>query len=506
MSTELFTEQFINFSSISLKDRQDEKFGLLTLKAILSKLTDKELEIFFQIDCSGSMSDQCSDGRTKMQHILHTLKNMILFLKENPSLKVNIAIHAFDDKIFKIVDRIPVNQDTYDKIIDKIETIHPRNSTNIEKALNDVNEYFNSTEFPVECEKVSILMTDGQANSGKQSYSELRNCVNNTITNIFIGFGLDHDAKLLKTISSGENSSYYFIDKLENAGLVYGEILHGIVYKFLENVKISVTNGVIYDYKTNTWSTTLYVGNIVSEGSKFYHLTSEKTTDCVVKLTGFEVSDGIEFTIIVPVQEDLIDLTKYMYRQRTQELLFKVNSFNSNEDITKNYIEKQTNKKALRSELHNFFKELKKYMSDNKLEDDILLKNLCDDIYICYRTFGTNYGFMFCYARECSQGQQRAYTATQLPDDTSDYVFRGIPRQNAICRSNRLLDFEDEECMEEYIMEEYYELEHNISNSTQTPYRSPTITHVMRSCSTGTRVEEFEDIDDSNKYQETQAL
>lgn len=479
MSTELFTEQTISMFSTFLKGEEGLKgeFGILTLQAVLSKMTTKQLELLFQIDCSGSMQDKCSDGRTKMQHTLHTLKNMIHFLKENPSLKVQITIHAFDEKIYKIVDHTPVNEDTCDQILLKIETIRPRNATNIEKALKDVNEYFTSLQD--DCEKVSIFMTDGQATAGNQSNSHLRSCVNDSITNIFIGFGLDHDARLLKTISSGEKSSYYFIDKLENAGLVYGEILHALIYKFLEKVTISVTNGLIYDYKTNTWTTSLYVGNIVSEASKFYQLTSESPAECVVQVTGFKVDDDIEFTTIVPVQEEPVDLTNYMYRQRTQELLFKVNEFNAEEDT-----EKQKDMKDLRSKLHDFFEELKKYMADNQLEENILLKNLCDDIYICYRTFGTNYGFMYCAARECSQGQQRAYTATQLPDDQQN-VFT---RQNAMYRSNAVND--DEEEGDE---EEGDKLQHNVSGATQTPYRTQTMTGVMRSCSAGANVDLDED-------------
>ena len=500
MSTELFTEMLINFDSTlstfekgSAKLRAKsttenettllENFGLLTLKAALSSMTTKQLELLFQIDCSGSMQDKCSDGRTKMQHTLHTLKNMIHFLKENPSLKVQITIHAFDEKIYKIVDHTPVNEDTCDQILLKIETIRPRNATNIEKALKDVNEYFTSLQD--DCEKVSIFMTDGQATAGNQSNSHLRSCVNDSITNIFIGFGLDHDARLLKTISSGEKSSYYFIDKLENAGLVYGEILHALIYKFLEKVTISVTNGLIYDYKTNTWTTSLYVGNIVSEASKFYQLTSESPAECVVQVTGFKVDDDIEFTTIVPVQEEPVDLTNYMYRQRTQELLFKVNEFNANQDTEKQKdIKDIKDMKDLRSKLHDFFEELKKYMADNQLEENILLKNLCDDIYICHRTFGTNYGFMYCAARECSQGQQRAYTATQLPDDEQN-VFT---RQNAMYRSNAVND--DEEEGDE---EEGDKLQHNVSGATQTPYRTQTMTGVMRSCSGGANVDLDED-------------
>jgi hypothetical protein len=337
-------------------------------------------------------------------------------------------------------------------------------------------------------------MTDGMPTAGNTSSKFLRKCVNNSITNVFIGFGLDHDAKLLKTISSGENSSYYFIDKLENAGLVYGEILHGLIYKFLERVQISVTNGLIYDYKTNTWVSTLYVGNIVSEANKFYQMTSETPSECIVKLTGYNVTYGSKITAIVPVQEERIDLTNYMYRQRTQEMLFKVNEYNSNEDTnTKDYIEKQKDRKVLRKELHDFFEELKKYMSDNLLQDNILLKNLCDDIYICYRTFGTNYGFMYCAARESSQGQQRAYTATQLPDEPETIFTGRIQRQPGICRNNVINDIEYED------EEDIIGLEHNLSAATQTPYRSKTITGVMRSCSAGANV-------DLQEEEETQTM
>lgn len=503
MSTELFTELTINFSSDSttefgstfLKGGNETlenfgstflkggRFGLLTLKTALSSMTTEELEILFEVDNSGSMSDMCSDGRTKMQHILHTLKNMILFFKENPMLRVHISIHSFDNNICEVVSRTQVNDTTCNQILAKISTIHPRDSTDIENALDDVNRYFSS--LPSKCKKVSILMTDGMPTAGNTSSKFLRKCVNDSITNVFIGFGLDHDAKLLKTISSGENSSYYFIDKLENAGLVYGEILHGLIYKFLERVQISVTNGLIYDYKTNTWTTSLYVGNIVSEANKFYQLTSETPSECIVQVSGNKVSDGSEFTAIVHVQEERIDLTNYMYRQRTQELLFKVNEYNNNEDNnTKDYVEKQKDRRVLRKELHDFFEELKKYMSDNQLQDNILMKNLCDDIYICYRTFGTNYGFMYCAARECSQGQQRAYTATQLPEDMHDAnVFGGIRRQHAVVQN-----YDDED-----------DIQHDVSIGTQTPYRSKTITGVMRYCSAGANV-------DLEEEEETQTM
>ena len=95
--TELFIEKILKFEDKNINVENisvpitDAKFGILNLKAISSMPTQKEFDLIFMVDCSGSMSDKCSDGRSKMQHIVHTLKNMILYFKENSSIKAYIT-------------------------------------------------------------------------------------------------------------------------------------------------------------------------------------------------------------------------------------------------------------------------------------------------------------------------------------------------------------------------------------------------------------------------------
>lgn len=489
MSTELFVQQSIQFHSknldinlLSLPENfilsSNLKFGLLSFKAISSNFTNLEQDFVFQIDCSGSMSDICEDGRTKMQHIIHTLKNMILYFKENPTLKVYITIHAFDDTIYNIIYRTLVNDTTYDAIISAINTITPRGCTNIEHALRDSNIYIeNINKAYPNTIKTHIFMTDGQATAGNQDHNILQQLVEQTYTNIFIGFGLDHDAKLLNTISRGIKNNYYFIDKLENSGLVYGEILHSIVYKFLENVDISIKHGLIYNYKTNTWNTNLVVGDISSESNKFYHIVSNSSY-CNVQITGKKIDYDVYFMTYVPVQEELVDLTKYIYRQRTQQILFKINHYNNIEKYDEIILEDdntsyENNYSKLKNELKLFFEELKQYMMNNDLEDDILLKNLCDDIYICHRTLGTQLGNMFSIARGNSQGQQRAYNANYVTNNNSRSIHRA---------TNRF-----------YNDNEMDELEHELLDSINTPYRTQTMTQVMRSVTCG--VVDIDDLD-----------
>jgi hypothetical protein len=498
MSTELFIEQSMQFHSRNIDKNQLSisninqlsvlKFGVVSFKAISAPLTNLEQDFIFQIDCSGSMSDICEDGRTKMQHITHTLKNMILYFKENTSLKVYITIHAFDDIIYNIISRTLVNNTTYDEIISAINNIKPRGCTNIEHALNDSKNYIEkiNVEYP-DTIKTHIFMTDGQATAGSQNNNKLQELVDQTYTNIFIGFGLDHDAKLLNIISRGIKNNYYFIDKLENSGLVYGEILHGIVYKFLENVEISIENGFIYDYNTDTWNTKLVIGDISSESTKFYHIVSN-TIYSNVKMTGKKIDDGKKFIMYFHLQEEEVDLTKYIYRQRTQQMLYRINDYNNVEkydDIIIEDLEANTNTSyennfnKIKSEIQQLFEELKQYMTNNNLKDDILLKNLCDDIYICNRTLGTNLGTMFSIARGNSQGQQRSYNANYIPNNQNNPNNQNLHRihrtTNRVNNYNNYYNNYDDDM----------EIEHELLDSTHTPYRTQTMTQVMRSVSDG---------------------
>lgn len=437
-AADLFIENALKFENKNINteyvpvELNDAKFGIINLKTIAKPVTEQEQEFIFMIDCSGSMSDMCSDKRSKMQHIIHTLKNMILYFKENPNIKVHITIYAFDDHIFDILDRSPVTNENFAEIIQKVDSIVPRDSTNIEIALSKVRECASKikTDYP-NSNICHIFMTDGEVTTGEKSAEILSELVDRTITNAFIGFGIDHDADLLATIGTGEKTNYYFVDKLENSGLVYGEILHDILYKFMSNVRLTVQNGLIYDFKKNIWSETLNMGEIVSEANKIYHIVSSGTEDCFVTITG-TIDSEQNFELIISKEAEPEDLTKYIYRQRTLQHLYSVKEFilrkkncdyNDDNDrdellfsrIMNNYNMFCKEEKTIKQSLQTFMKEMKKYMKDNNLTQDKFMKNLCDDIFICYRTFNTKFGNMYVNARQSSQGSQRYYAVRETP-------------------------------------------------------------------------------------------
>lgn len=493
----LFTSQVINFDHANLNTQLvpvsltgDIKFGILDLKALSSPLTLEFLECVFQLDRSGSMSDICSDGRTKMQHIIHTMSNIVTYFRENPALNVFITVEAFDDKLYSIVKRTNVTEENYKEIIKKIENLTPKDSTDIGIALNRVSEITVQlrTQFPDH--KINhIFMTDGQITKGETNLDKLYALVDPEITNAFIGFGTDHDASLLNALSAGVNSNYYFIDKLENAGLVYGEILHSIVYRFLTDVVINISEGLIYNFNTNEWATSLSVGEIVSESTKTYHVISNSPAVCSVQLICRRVLDGTEENVVILREQD-IDLTKYIFRQRTQQHLYAAKEFiNKKKNMIKSLIDEvqrdniRNEKNNLKQTMVDYLTELKKYMNDNNLNDDLFYKNLCDDIYIAIQTFSTNYGEMYVKARIVSQGTQRAYNVTNIPEKIN---YNGsIRRQNALCRN---LD-------DQYDDDEDITLDHNVSSAVKSPYRSSSQTGVMRAVSNN--ITNIEDEDES---------
>lgn len=514
-NTDLFINNTLQFDNDIINIEQvpipitisDAKFGILNLKAISAPLSEEDNDFIFMVDCSASMSDHCSDGRDKMHHIIHTLKNMVLYFKENPTIKSHITIYAFDDSIHRILDRSPVNEDNYEYIIAKINKIIPRNMTDIQLAITTVKNtaetirnYFPNNNI------VNIFMTDGEVTCGSKNHSVLSEIVDRNITNAFIGFGIEHDSTLLTTLSNGKNSEYYFIDKLENSGLIYGEILHGIVYKLLKDVTISVQNGLIYDFKNNIWVDMLYVGEIVSEANKNYHIISSNPDECVVILSANKINypnnSDKNVNITISRIEEYIDNTKYIYRQRTLQHLYIANDFIKRNNLTNNIDEflfrfYNQEKKLFKHEeitikrnLRKFIEEIKNYMNENNMEDDKFMKNLCDDIYICYMTFDTKFAGMYTCARLTSQGTQRCYTVSHTPEATQDlYSTNPIKLTRQTNQPTRMFDFDliQQEDLENNDSFELDDLQHSVSDFRNTPYLTPSSTQVMRDISIGTQ-------------------
>jgi hypothetical protein len=336
----------------------------------------------------------------------------------------------------------------------------------------------------------------------------LSQLVDRSISNAFIGFGIHHDSTMLNTLSDGENSAYYFIDQLENAGYVYGEILHGIMYKLLKNVTLHIDNGLIYDFKNNIWTNSLVIGEIVSEANKIFHICSNQCDECIVTVTAqLANANSVSIEFIVRGEnsdvKDIVDnntFDKYIYRQRTLQHLFVVKDFlkrkneinnikdsifmNVNKDDITELKKEEIN---ISENLRNFIMEMKEFMLKNNLNEDNFIKNLCDDIYICYRTFATTYGDMYVSARQQSQGLQRSYTTSHTPED----IDNGLDYDNNKCHQGLLKPILTRGYavsrvgvpLTPQMFSEPYPLTHNTMKIVDAPYLTPTSRKIIREIS-----------------------
>jgi hypothetical protein len=461
-----------------LKD--DEQFGILSMKMKKTKITERPTMILFSVDNTASMEEKAYGNTTKMEVVIKTLKNIMTYLSTIDA-PVYIQLYTFNLEVRSVIDTILVNKSNVEELINKIEKIAANNSTDIGHALKCANE--NMTEYhkinPTH-QIIHIFMTDGEPTSGECNCEKLSTMVNNDFPNIFVGFGEYHNVNLLKKLSDNDTGDYQFVDNMENTSLIYGETLHRYLYPALQKVEINVENGTIYNWKTNSWVNKLYEPVIVGDIEKIYHIKTIKPYDfqcnvfgVVCSLDQDDVENGleiynnvqhvlnitvsgteavsnyygslsfvediseiddfeesysayaflvtekeIEFYSDVPILPQLIDkktetleetnLAKYLYRQKTQELLYKVKESKDRDD-----------NKIVKREMNAFFKNMRKYMKTTDLLNNKFMKNLCDDICITYRTIGTHLGAMYNISRLTTQSRQQTYSASPKSSNSS---------------------------------------------------------------------------------------
>ena len=406
---------------------ENETFGILSIKMKKTKKTEFPTLLIFTVDITGSMNEPAYYNVSKLDVVKQTFKSMVRYIVSLDTTNIRLRVHTFNERVDVVIDNMIVNKENEENILSIIQSLQADNSTNIEKALQYANDTITTVlEKEPNLQVSHIFMTDGDPTVGECNPNKLSAIVNNKFPNVFIGFGSNHNVILLKKLSDYENCDYLFVDNMEKSSLVYGETLHRYIYPALKNVEIVLDNGFIYDWKMNKWVERLVEPIIVGEIEKIYHIKTTEPTSVCAELYGIvcstaEVGDPTDYNILSGELEHLEsvsvnttnkinnNLPKYMFRQKTLELLFKAKS-----------IDDKLEEKLFKDELKVFFKTMRMYMKANDLREDKFLINLCDDISIMYHSIGTQLGMMYTTARQTSQGRQHTYTSTPTSKKNRD--------------------------------------------------------------------------------------
>jgi uncharacterized protein YoxC len=385
------------------------EFGTFELEIGKTEMTAKAQEINIVIDQSGSMGEMCEDGNSKMNQIKHVTKNIMRFICD--AKNVTIGINSFNSQVNPVFDRTHITSENVEELTAKLKEVNAEDGTNIELPLRMLRDLQVADVSNVSSEtyRNNIFMSDGDANEGATSPDLLAHLVDVRATNYFIGFGLEHNPKLFSALSNRENSSYYFIDKIEKSGIAYGEILQSILYRAMTNVKIIIDNGLLYDWKTNNWQTEVTIGKMSGEMKRTFHILTSAKRDVKITVTGQNVETGENIETVVEWMDASADLSRFIYRQKTQELLHRVKMLNEDSKQDRDTVQE------MKDEMKAFMANMVAFMKKNDLKEDRIMKNLCDDIVVIYRTIGTRFGHMYSCSRQVSNGMERAHNTSDTP-------------------------------------------------------------------------------------------
>lgn len=413
---------------------EDEYFGILKIKVAKTKLVKTPTFLLFTIDKTGSMNDRQSGNTTKMDYVMQTFVSMMNYLSMLET-DMYIQVNTFNTDVDVLVDCVKITIENVEEINRKIKSLVPDGTTNIGNALTVANEHISEyMEKNINHQIAHIFMTDGDPTVGEFSETTLSNKVNEKYNNIIVGFGYNHNVNLLSRMAEKKNSEYQFVDNMENTALVYGEAIHKFIYPALRSVEIHIENGTLYDWQTNQWTNCLYEDIIIGEIEKIYHIKTTQPNNVDVNIYGkiaslpvssdsdeiaydFKLLDtAMSIPNLIDIETGEIqrsDLTIYALRQKVQELLY----------LAKQY---EADRNQVKSDLCDAFRFIRKYMRKNNLQEDGLLKMLCDDLSITYRSMFHNRGRALLLARHTSQGRQRTYNtgSTHASDDMENTLFR----------------------------------------------------------------------------------
>jgi uncharacterized protein YegL len=429
-------------------------FGHINIYTTNYAVLSLEQDLVFVIDISGSMLELGKQQNTKISQLKLTLLNMIKHFYNNPNIFITLI--TFHSEVATLLQRTRITNENIEEITAKIKNIEPNGLTNIGNALSYTKKIMEDYYYPTK--KTMIFMTDGVATTGEIRPYLLTKLINSSIKNIFIGYGEEHDGDLLESFTNIPDTHYYFIDKTEKCGLVYGEIIYDIMHILFEKCILSVENCLIYDYKKNSWGTTLYIGDLIGDTNKHYHIITNESENWNAYLHCGSTTEIFQIHQLYDNQE--INFDKYIYRQRVLQLLYRVSEYHKKKTTLLHhffspqcplgdfrYGEKKLGtakadvyppsggidtycassmrngvKTILKEELKQLQKELLEYMQENP--NDELLERLKNDLEISYHSMDKYTTRLYSSARFTSQGEERS---VNVDYNTTENTFNASP-------------------------------------------------------------------------------
>ena len=174
--------------------------GLLGIKIEATEPRQKNIHLGLLFDCSGSMEGDR----------IISVKRTIAVLLDRLNLGDIITLVGFSDNAQVILDAVTINSNNKPTMLEAIDKLTAAGGTNLEIGVVGLGQLLKERS-PL---SALVVLTDGHLNDGMTSVAGLYSLITsymNSVPVYTLGYGEDHNADLLKNLSSRSRANYTFI-------------------------------------------------------------------------------------------------------------------------------------------------------------------------------------------------------------------------------------------------------------------------------------------------------
>jgi uncharacterized protein YegL len=420
----LFTENL----PFDIKCVRNRNYGVITLKPNQINFIQKRYEITIALDKSYSMYGFKID---KLKELLHNIILLLFDISSDKNLEFMITIITYNDSV-RIISEVLITKDTnkdeITSVLDKIKYILASGGTNFEDLFNFLKN--KNGNF--------LIITDGEPTSGITNESALVNILNDRDNEgnkyYLLGIGVGPSITFFNKFITNINNSYYYClnDVIKELGAYVSEILVNILYN---NGAIKLEGNCLFlDIEHNRLSPvhtvhlTTQPVEVVFQclNEEIEGLDDNENITCLTQALNITFQN-VNHTFRVEETNENIDI--HIWRFRVMQLMSSCNELL----ITNN------DKTCLIEQCKEMQDELVKYITENKLESNLIIIQLLDHVKMCLISLHTTeikQAQMTLDSRLHSEDTQ----STVMTQDTSmSYDCCDIDDSTPSCLGNRVI-------------------------------------------------------------------
>jgi uncharacterized protein YegL len=220
------------------------------------------------LDVSGSM------GGERIDALRRTLNLLVDALAENDVL----TLITYNSAARLRADCVVIAADTRTTLHSTIDSLAADGGTNMEEAISALLALaVDSTKPNVDA---VFILTDGHINAGMTSSAGLlrllQNQMNQGVPINTLGYGADHNSRLLRDMALRSSGSYTFADAAEVLPAIIGDIMGGLEAEVGRQGKLKIPEGwKCIELQTVQVSDLYCVGTLIAEKSQWIVLEGE---------------------------------------------------------------------------------------------------------------------------------------------------------------------------------------------------------------------------------------